>query len=211
MKIYVRGAEKLTSKQRVRIAKNSTDAEQLSSMASDNSGLVKVEVLNNPHTPEHIKQQICSQNLNSRSTDLRCAIARFTDDKTIIRKLADDPDRWVRIIIAERTDDPALIEKLSHDEDSLVRLYVAGANKDDYDILVNFIDDPSVVVREHVAQETTDMDILAMFADDVDPRVRWEVARRTDDPDIIVKLSDDPDTHVRKVAQLNASRHGIEL
>lgn len=172
MKRVIKAAEGLNSKQRQKIAKNSTDPKELSRLAYDNSDLVRLAVLKNYNTPEKVKQALCEELVDSRSKDIRLSVALRTSDEKLLAKLAEDESVPIRKEVAESTDDEELLWKLADDE--------------------------SADVRYAVAERTNDPEILAKLADDENWSVREEVAKRTDDPELLTKLADDEDYSVRE-------------
>lgn len=68
MKIYISSAETgLTSKKRLSIAKKSTDPNELSQLAHDNSELVRLAVLQNEYTPQDTVDQLAREMVNDKS------------------------------------------------------------------------------------------------------------------------------------------------
>lgn len=203
MGIYIRSAETgLTSKQRVSIAKKSTDPKELSRLAYDNARLVRLAVLRNEHTPQKIVDQLAREFIDDPEWLVRRAIARKTNDLNILVKLADDQNRWVREAVAEETDDPNILAKLADDPDWLIRKSVAEKT-DDPNLLAKLADDEDADVRKAIVEKTDDLDILAKLADDKEWTVRKIVAEKTDDPNLIAKLADDEDRNVRWVVADN--------
>ena len=198
MKIYISSAETgLTSKQRVSIAKKSTDPKELSRLAYDNAASVRLAVLQNKNTPKKIADQLAREFVNDRDSWARQVVAQTTNDPDILAKLADDENRYVRVAVAKKTNDPNLLAKLADDEDGHIRSIVVG-KIDDPDILIRLADDENPGTRWEVAKKTDNPDLLAKLADDRYWTVRQAVAKKTDDPNILAKLADDENSHVRR-------------
>lgn len=197
MKIYISSADTgLTSKQRVSIAKKSTDPKELSRLAYDNAASVRWAVFQNEHTPQKVVDQLAREYVDDDYPQVRRAVAQRTNDLNLLAKLADDENWGVREEVAKKTDDPNLLAKLADDEDVVVRRAVAE-NTNDLNILAKLADDADWLVRKAVAKKTDDPDILAKLADDGDPNVRLAVAEKTDDLNILAKLADDKSGYVR--------------
>ena len=197
MRIYVSSADTgLTSKQRLAIAKKSTDPKELSRLAYDNAASVRWAVFQNEHTPQKVVDQLAREYVDDDYSQVRRAVAQRTNDLNLLAKLADDENVYVRQAVAEETDDPNILAKLADDADWLVRRAVVK-KIDDPDILAKLADDRSTDVRRAVVKKIDDPDILAKLADDRDMHVRWEVAENTNDLNILAKLADDRDMHVR--------------
>ena len=197
MKIYISSADTgLTSKQRVSIAKKSTDPKELSRLAYDNAASVRWAVFQNEHTPQKVVDQLAREYVDDDYPQVRRAVAQRTNDLNLLAKLADDENWGVREEVAKKTDDPNLLAKLADDEDVVVRRAVAE-NTNDLNILAKLADDADWLVRKAVAKKTDDPDILAKLADDGDPNVRLAVAEKTDDLNILAKLADDKNGYVR--------------
>ena len=197
MRIYVSSADTgLTSKQRLAIAKKSTDPKELSRLAYDNAASVRWAVFQNEHTPQKVVDQLAREYVDDDYPQVRRAVAQRTNDLNLLAKLADDENVYVRQAVAEETDDPNILAKLADDADWLVRKAVAKKT-DDPNLIAKLADDRSTGVRWEVAENTNDLNILAKLADDRDMHVRMAVAQHTDDPDILAKLADDGDPNVR--------------
>ena len=197
MKIYISSADTgLTSKQRVSIAKKSTDPKELSRLAYDNAASVRWAVFQNEHTPQKVVDQLAREYVDDDYPQVRRAVAQRTNDLNLLAKLADDENWGVREEVAKKTDDPNLLAKLADDEDVVVRRAVAE-NTNDLNILAKLADDADWLVRKAVAKKTDDPDILAKLADDGDPNVRLAVAEKPDDLNILAKLADDKSGYVR--------------
>ena len=200
MKIYISSAETgLTSKKRTSIAKKSTDPNELSSFAHDNSELVRLAVFKNKYTPQDTIDQLAQELVHAKSGDVRREVVDMTTDPDILAQFADDPYWDIRWEVAKKTNDPDTLAKLADDENGSIRATVVKRT-DDPDILAKSADDEDKYVRIAVARNTDDPDILAKLADDEEWRVRLAVARGTDDPDILAQLADDEDEYVRRVA-----------
>lgn len=199
MKIYISSADTgLTSKQRVSIAKKSTDPKELSRLAYDNAASVRWAVFQNEHTPQKVVDQLAREYVDDDYPQVRRAVAQRTNDLNLLAKLADDENWGVREEVAKKTDDPNLLAKLADDEDVVVRRAVAE-NTNDLNILAKLADDADWLVRKAVAKKTDDPDILAKLADDKNGYVRIAVAEKTDAPDLLAKLADDENWRVRTV------------
>lgn len=197
MKICISSADTgLTSKQRVSIAKKSTDPKELSRLAYDNAASVRWAVFQNEHTPQKVVDQLAREYVDDDYPQVRRAVAQRTNDLNLLAKLADDENWGVREEVAKKTDDPNLLAKLADDEDVVVRRAVAE-NTNDLNILAKLADDADWLVRKAVAKKTDDPDILAKLADDGDPNVRLAVVEKTDDLNILAKLADDKSGYVR--------------
>ena len=101
MKRYIRSAEGLTSKQRIKIAKNSTDPKELGRLAYDNSKLVRIAVLENYNTARKVVEMLCQELAGDEDGDVRQAVARKTDDPKLLAMLAEDESWNVRQAVAE--------------------------------------------------------------------------------------------------------------
>lgn len=76
MKKYVKSAaEGLNSKQRSRIAKNSTDPKELSRLAYDNARSVRLAVLMNPNTPDKVIDMLADESVNYEDYAVRETVA----------------------------------------------------------------------------------------------------------------------------------------
>ena len=175
MKIYISSAEtRLTSKKRTSIAKKSTDPNELSSFAHDNSELVRLAVFKNKYTPQDTVDQLAQELVHAKSGDVRREVVDMTTDPDILAQFADDPYWDIRWEVAKKTNDPDTLAKLADDENGSI--------------------------RATVVKRTDDPDILAKLANDEDERVRASVAWQTKDPEILAQLADDEDEYVRRVA-----------
>ena len=141
MKIYIRSAENgSTNKQRISIAKRSTDPNELSRLAYDNSELVRLAVLQNEYTPQDTVDQLAREMVNDKSAKVRWAVAEKTNDQNLLTQLADDEDMNVRWAVAWKINDSNIITKFAYDPDGPVRL-VAARRTDDLDILAKLAND----------------------------------------------------------------------
>lgn len=111
----------MTSKQRIKIAKNSSDPKELKRLAYDNSERVRETVLRNDNTPDNVRQMLCEELQDSKIDDVRYTVAEHTDDPEIFAHLANDEDKRVREVVAKRTDDSEILEQLANDSDRDVK------------------------------------------------------------------------------------------
>lgn len=224
MKKYIQSAEGLTSKQRAKIAKNSTDPKELKRLAYDNAKSVRLAVLDNPNTPDAVVQMLCNEFVNDRDVNVREVVAGKTDDPNILVQFANaNDDEWylreavaknpnvteeilaqlandrnpdVRQAVAKKTDDPNILAQLANDDHWFVRTAVAEKT-DDPNLLDQFANDDDWVVRKAVVRKTDDSNILAQFANDDNWSVRKAVAKKTDDPDVLAQIANDDNWVVR--------------
>lgn len=115
----------IASRNKIRIARDSTDPKELSLLAHDDHKYVQTTVLDNPATPSKVAEELCSELADDDDSLVREAVARRTNDPQLLAKLADDEWWGVRYGIAKRTDDPQILAKFVHDEDSRVRRVAA--------------------------------------------------------------------------------------
>lgn len=177
MKIYVNAAEGLSSKDRIKIAKNSTDSKELARLAYDNSAKVRVEVARNPNT-------------SAKALEI----------------LANDKDLRVLWGVAANLNTPAKsLEILSNDENADVRCGVAANPKTPVKILEMLAGDEDDLVRGNVAKNpNTPPKVLEMLANDEDEYVRRCVARNANTPTKVLELlANDRDIAVRAIARSN--------
>lgn len=115
----------LSYRDKIKLAKNSSDLKELEKLASDNSALVKFEVYKNKNTPPEIKCDLEQDLADFKNESIRVTVAKCTDNPDLLAKLSCDSNAWVRLIVARRTDDSEILEKLSDDENRYVRDEVA--------------------------------------------------------------------------------------
>lgn len=126
MKRYVKSAEGVTSKQRAKIARESTDPKELKRLAYDNAKSVRVEVLKNEHTPDKENIMLSKEFMNGSDKQMRNALARYSRDPHVLAELSNDSDEDVRGHIGcNKSTADATLDKLSQDSKYYVRENVA--------------------------------------------------------------------------------------
>lgn len=126
--------------------------------------------------------------------------------KTWLRKLGNDPTRWIRNSVAGNPNTPLdTLELLSRDRNYMVRRDVIGNPNTPVEIIESLAEDSSIEVRMWVAKNTkTPTDKLEILASDPSERVRMQVAGNPNTPTNKLEiLANDDNFQVSQLAAKN--------
>ena len=145
MKRYIRSAEGLTTRERQKIAKTSTDPTELAQLANDKNQNIRRRVAENPNTPADVLAQLAHD-----------------EDKTVGWEVARNQNTPVDVLV-----------QLANNDSMRMRGYVATNQNTPVDVLEQLANDVDEDVRRRVAQNrNTPEDVLAQLANDDNKDVR---------------------------------------
>jgi len=143
-----------------------------------------------------VPQRLLKELADDEDREVRIRVAtRLSPPQLVL--LRNDPDYYVRVLVARRIPLP-LVSSFADDPDAQVRIEVASRLPPSQ--LARMAFDPDARVRRVVA-ERCEPNLFGVLSKDESFRVRWEVASRASGP-ILAALLDDPDPEVAARAEV---------
>lgn len=211
MKLYIRSSQNSSTRERLNVAKKSTDSKELSTLAHDIARSVRLAVLKNKNTSQAAIEGLCNEFVNDTDDDVRELVARRTNNINLLEQLATDKCCTVKWSVAENTACPAsVLDKLfeiENDKDpdwvdiTLVRNIGKNPNCSK-ELMLKLIECGGLAATAVASNPKFPKKMIDSFADG-DDEMRKACACRCTDFDILMKLTQDNEYRVREALTYN--------